>query len=92
MMMPFKTAHCYKELNYIQIVCNRGDTAVEEETQAFADTFVNFIPLGENPIEPMSDIFYPVLDKIDKVNPFTENPYNPAQHTAKAIIYGSVYW
>jgi hypothetical protein len=65
------------------------------ETQAFADWFGEFVRPGEDPMEPVSDIYYPILtsmrdsvsvDIMDKVD--MDDPEN----NVVAILALSIYW
>jgi hypothetical protein len=55
---------------------------------------VNYIPPGEEPLEPISDIYYPIIEEaIDTNNLFQDGEtYAPADHTLGGILSISFYW
>ena len=77
---------------HTQIFYDSDDPVAEAETEANAKYFADFLPSDENTVEPMSDLYYPVIDKVDHVNAFDESPYNPANHHVVGLVTGSLYW
>ena len=68
------------------------DPVTQAETDQLGEYFSDFLPSNENPVEPMSDLYYPLIDQVDQVNVFEEDPYNPANHTVVGLVTGSLYW
>jgi hypothetical protein len=66
------------------------------EQAAWGEYFSNFISPDLDPVSPMGDIVYPIIDKrmIDTVQAIgTENEtYFPPQNEAVGLIVASMYW
>jgi His Kinase A (phospho-acceptor) domain len=73
--------------------------------QAYADMFSHYIGPDENPMEPVSDIFYPIIDTMATAVSVHENPgdgngnsfahphhYHPSEHQVYGILAVSIYW
>ena len=40
----------------------------------------------------MSDFYFPLINEVDQINVFEEDPYNPDNHTVVGLVTGSLYW
>ncbi|KAL7572637.1 hypothetical protein ACA910_010388 [Epithemia clementina (nom. ined.)] len=70
-----------------------GDTSLDAENEAWADYFSSYITTGENPMEPLSDFYYPILEEaVDKRNVRNDPNYDPSQHKVLGIMSQSAYW
>ena len=70
-----------------------GDTSLIEENKAWADYFSSYITSGEDPMEPLSDFYYPMLeDLLDDRDVRNKENYDPSQHKIAGIMSQSVYW
>jgi hypothetical protein len=70
-----------------------GDTSLDEENQAWADYFSSYITSGEDPMEPLSDMYYPMVeDLLDWRNVRDHPDYDPSQHKIAGIMSQSFYW
>ncbi|KAL7569517.1 hypothetical protein ACA910_013892 [Epithemia clementina (nom. ined.)] len=70
-----------------------GDSSLDAENQAWADYFSPFITTGENPMEPLSDLYYPIIeDAVDWRNVRGDPNYDPSKHRVVGIFAQSVYW
>ncbi|KAL7569519.1 hypothetical protein ACA910_013893 [Epithemia clementina (nom. ined.)] len=70
-----------------------GDTSLDAENQAWADYFSPYITTGENPMEPLSDFYYPIIeDAVDWRNIRSDTNYDPSKHRVVGIFAQSVYW
>jgi len=58
---------------------------------AFADWFKDYIDPGEEPMEPVSDIYYPIIDKIDSVR-IIDSTYRQEEHDVVGFLALSIYW
>ena len=75
------------------MIAEPGDLAQIAETEAEAEWVKNYIPPGEEPIEPISDIYYPILEEaLDSANLFEDSSYVPNNETFKGIFSMSIYW
>jgi hypothetical protein len=57
-------------------------------TQYYADVFSSLLKPGQDVIEPVSDIIYPIVESFDGVL----TPDNPASNNIVATVITSVYW
>jgi hypothetical protein len=70
------------------------------ETKEFADWFQDFLEPGEDPMEPVSDIYYPILDSMkDSVSVRSKDPLmdtaaaaNDTDSNLVAFISMNIYW
>jgi len=58
------------------------------ETQLWADWFSNFLLPEEDPFEPATDLFYPIVDSLEQVN----NGANAGETALVGMIAGSLYY
>jgi class 3 adenylate cyclase len=63
-----------------------------EETKLWAEFNRNFIGPNEVPMEPMTDLVFPVIDTIDQVRVAGAADYNPDDHKAIGVLTGNIYW
>lgn len=74
-------------------IAEPGDTAAEEENQAWADFFSSYLTTGENPMEPLTDFSYPIIeDLLDDPDIRKRDDYDPSQHKVGGLLTLSVYW
>ena len=70
-----------------------GDTSLDVENAAWADYFSSYITSGEEPMEPLSDFYYPMIEDLLDDSAVREDPnYDPSQHKVAGIMSQSVYW
>lgn len=75
------------------MIADPGDKSLEEENEAWADYFSSYITSGENPMEPLSDFYYPmILDLLDHRSVRSSPDYDPSQHQIAGILSQSIYW
>lgn len=70
---------------------NSGDEVAEDETNIWADIFRDYINPDEEPLEPVCDISYPIVDEIGPLD-FKSSDYNPANHSVVGMVGASMYW
>jgi hypothetical protein len=69
------------------------DSSLDEENEAWADYFSSYITTGEDPMEPLSDMYYPMVeDLLDWRNVRDHPDYDPSQHKIAGIMSQSFYW
>lgn len=74
-------------------IAEPGDTSLQAENEAWADYFSNYLTSGENPMEPLSDFYYPmILDLLDEPSVRSKPGYIPSEHQIAGILSQSVYW
>jgi hypothetical protein len=66
-----------------------------KEAQYWADTFSELIDPGENPLEPASDVLYPVINRYDRIK-LMDNDNQSTETTDEndvvAVLSSSFYW
>jgi hypothetical protein len=71
------------------LIAEPDDFALQAENEYNAEWIGDFLPPGEEPLEPVSDIYYPILEHYHEV-------FNHANHVKDDDIVGllslSVYW
>jgi hypothetical protein len=72
-------------------VSNKPD-ASEEEEEEWANFNKDFIPPDENAMEPVSDLYYPIIDDVDSVEVAGATGYNASEHTFVGMLAASIYW
>lgn len=63
-----------------------------EEEQKWAKIYENYIHEDEEAMEPVSDIFYPIIDDLDSVEVASAPDYDPSEHPFVGMIAASFYW
>jgi Adenylate and Guanylate cyclase catalytic domain len=48
--------------------------------------------LGENPTEPVSDFYYPIVNELNRVVVAGSKYYDPSQHEAVGVLAAPFYW
>lgn len=66
----------------------RDDPIADAETEAWAFWFGHFLPPEDNPKEPVSDLYYPVVDELSEVN----NGADPSKNKLVGMLASSLYW
>jgi Adenylate and Guanylate cyclase catalytic domain len=74
------------------VVPCRGDELAKTETETFAQVYRNYIPKEDNPYEPVSDLFYPIINELDRIDASRGDDYDPSQHSIVGMIATSFYW
>jgi hypothetical protein len=75
------------------VASENDDPAIKIENEAWADYFSNYISPNEEPMEPLSDFYYPMVpDMLDERALSLDPDYDPAQHQIVGIMSQSVYW
>jgi Adenylate and Guanylate cyclase catalytic domain len=69
----------------------RDDHAAQLEAEIWARYYTDFCP-GEDPLEPVLDIVYPIIDDVSTVELSADEDYNPNNHTPVGMIVASAYW
>ena len=74
-------------------IAEPGDTSLDVENAAWADYFSSYITSGEEPMEPLSDFYYPMIEDLLDHSTVRDDPdYDPSQHKVAGIMSQSVYW
>jgi hypothetical protein len=68
------------------------DIRAQEETKEWAKWHAEFLPDFEEPLEPVSDYFYPIVDDLRRVKVAGAEDYNPAEHRLVGVVAASIYW
>jgi hypothetical protein len=68
------------------------DIRAQEETKEWAKWHADFLPDDEEPLEPVSDYFYPIVDDLRRVKVAGAEHYNPAEHRLVGVVAASIYW
>jgi Adenylate and Guanylate cyclase catalytic domain len=82
----------HAQSNTLSYNTRSGDTKLVEETKLWAEFNRNFIGPNEVPMEPMTDLVFPVIDTIDQVRVAGAADYNPKDHKAVGVLTGNIYW
>jgi hypothetical protein len=62
------------------------------ETEYYADWLKTFISPDERADEPISELLYPVINRVDKVRVAGAVDYKPENNQIVAILSGNFYW
>jgi hypothetical protein len=76
--------------DFLAFIRNKPGTSEEEEEWAIYNK--DFIPPDENPMEPISDLFYPIIDDVDSVEVAGAKDYNASEHRFVGMLVASIYW
>ena len=68
-----------------------NDPAITAENEAFADWFKDYIDPSEEAMEPVSDINYPIIDRLDKVR-IVDDAYVTENSRVVGLLALSIYW
>ena len=82
----------YFNLSYYLIDISSDNPDVLIEAQAFVENFALFINAGEDPYEPVMDIFYPIIDDISRVKVVGSDNYDAENNTLVGVLAATVYW
>ena len=82
----------YFILSYYLIDISSDNPDVLIEAQAFVENFALFINAGEDPYEPVMDIFYPIIDDISRVKVVGSDNYDAENNTLVGVLAATVYW
>ena len=50
------------------VILKRNDPEAQAESEYLIDFFKDYIPPGENAFEPVSDVYYPIIDDISHID------------------------
>jgi class 3 adenylate cyclase len=64
----------------------------QEEAMYWSEYYKQFISPDEEPLEPVSDLYYPIVDEIDRVFVAGSPTYNPGKHNVVGVLAGQFYW
>jgi hypothetical protein len=79
----------YTERNFIY----RDDSAaLKAETAAATAWIRDYIQPDEEPVEPISNLFYPIVERMDEVKVVGAEDYDPANRAIVGAISSSFYW
>jgi hypothetical protein len=73
------------------------DTEKQAENEAEAEWIIDYLEPGEEPLEPISDIYYPVIvEALDNIH-HHEEKYSPDTYSTQsnklgAVLALSIYW
>lgn len=81
-----------KQSALAMLISFRGNKEEEEVTAAWGEYFQQFNGPGEQPVEPVSDFFYPMVEQIDRVFVAGAEQYEPAAHKIAGLWGASLYW
>jgi Adenylate and Guanylate cyclase catalytic domain len=68
------------------------DPATLAEAQGWIDWFAYYVEPGEDPYQPVMDIFYPIIDDISRVKVAGSDDYNTKNHTVVGVLVATAYW
>lgn len=76
------------------LIAEPDDHALIAENQVTADWYSDFIAPDEEPMEPMSDLLYPIIDDATEYFDLHADvdAYNPADHNLMGLLSVSFYW
>jgi hypothetical protein len=77
-------------LSLFVFIRNKPGSSEEEEQWALYNK--DFIPPNENPMEPVSDLYYPIINDVDSVEVAGARDYNGSEHTFVGMLAASIYW
>ena len=82
------------EIGAPYLIAFENDTERQESNADEAEWVKNYIDPDENPLEPVSDFFYPLLDNaLDVLNVFTDGNYTaPNNQTFHGFLSMSIFW
>lgn len=64
-----------------------------EEEQAWADIYKDYIPKNEEAMEPVSDLFYPILDQLERIDlKDAKMNDNSTNNKFVGMIAATIYW
>jgi hypothetical protein len=62
------------------------------ETAVWQEYYKMFTPPSDDASEPASDLFYPIVDNIDRIYIAGSGDYEPAEHSLVGLLASSLYW
>lgn len=62
------------------------------EAQGWIEWFSQFIAVGDDPYEPVMDIFYPIINDISEVKIAGTDEYDAKNHSLVGVLAATVYW
>lgn len=75
------------------LIAEPHDYELLAENEIEADFYADLLEPGENPMEPISDILYPILASANKkANFFYDSPEEIQQEDMVAFMAASIYW
>jgi Adenylate and Guanylate cyclase catalytic domain len=77
------------------LIASPDDLDLIVNNEETASIYAGFLPEGEEPMEPVSDIFYPILENAHKQIQITDSGDDHSdkeEHKVVAILSLSVYW
>jgi hypothetical protein len=97
----FSRFYCSKFPDYdflIHVLCSyhafilSDDPATLAEAQAWIDWYAYYVEPGEDPYQPVMDIYYPIIDDISRVKVAGSDDYNTKNHTVVGLLVATAYW
>jgi hypothetical protein len=61
------------------------------EAEMWCEYYADFLPPGKNCMEPVSTIYYPILESLDEIELSSDKNY-PDNFEVKAILAADMYW
>jgi Adenylate and Guanylate cyclase catalytic domain len=71
---------------------DRDDPEGRAESEGWVDFYKKFFPPGVDPFQPVTDIAYPIVDDVRRVDLIGNSDYEPNNHTFVGLVTVSVYW
>jgi class 3 adenylate cyclase len=74
------------------LIAHDNDTALIEENELNADWYSSYLTSDEDPMEPVSDIYFPILDDAaDQLHEHVDH-YKTSDHKLGGFLAASIYW
>ena len=81
------------QLNGAYLIAEEDNIELQEENLIEADFYTDFLEPGEEPMEPISDLLYPILiNAASKANFFYEDKAAIAEYEMVGVLSSSIYW
>ena len=73
---------------------NRDDPLAQEEAKYWAEYYRDFIAPDEEPAEPISDFYYPIIDELGRVKDARAgaDDYDPSDRKIVGVLAVNIYW
>jgi hypothetical protein len=78
------TSHCLRFSFFVLHISN--DQAAVEEAETWIDWYQNFLPKDQSADEPVSDLYYPVINQLQQIDS------SNSDGEMVAMISTSIYW
>jgi Adenylate and Guanylate cyclase catalytic domain len=94
---PRKYGNAISARKFLQVVSHgldhsSGNEQQKDETALWGEYFQQFLGKDENAIEAMSDLSFPIVGDISRVDTFSNDNRSDGNHSVLGIVVATIYW